>query len=42
MIDENDLITDDRTREFLSKWVDAFVTWIGKFAVPQQLHIAAE
>jgi chromate reductase len=42
MIDDNFLITDDRTREFLGKWVDAFVTWIGKFAVPQQLKIAAE
>src|SRR3569623_3513712 len=42
MIDENDLITDERTREFLLKWVDAFVGWIGKFAVPQPLRIAAE
>ena len=42
MIDENFLITDERARLFLGKWVDAFVTWIGKFAVAQQLKIAAE
>ena len=42
MIDDNHLITDDRTRLFLTKWLDAFVAWIGKFAVPQQLKIAAE
>jgi len=42
MIDADDLITDERTREFLLKWVDAFVTWIGRFAVPRQLRIAAE
>lgn len=42
MIDDNFLNTDERTRVFLTKWVDAFVTWIGKFAVPQQLKIAAE
>lgn len=42
MIDDNHLITDERTREFLRKWVDAYVSWIGKFAVPQPLRIAAE
>jgi chromate reductase len=42
MIDEDYLITDERTREFLRKWVDAFVAWIGRFAAPQQLRIAAE
>ena len=42
MIDENHLITDERTRAFLSGWVDAFTTWIGKFAVPEELTIAAE
>ena len=42
LIDENYLVTDERTREFLLKWVDAFVTWIGKFAVREPLRIAAE
>lgn len=42
MIDDNHLITDERTREFLLKWVDAYVSWIGRFAVPQPLRIAAE
>jgi chromate reductase len=42
MIDENHLITDERTRLFLAKWVDAYVAWISRFAVPQQLKIAAE
>lgn len=42
LIDENHLITDERTRLFLAKWVDAFVGWIGKFAEPQPLRIAAE
>jgi chromate reductase len=42
MIDENHLITDERTREFLSRWIDAFVAWIGRFAEPQRLDIAAE
>lgn len=42
MIDENDLITDERTREFLSRWVEAFVSWIGTFAAPQPLRVAAE
>ena len=42
MIDEDYLITDERTRLFLGKWLDAFVTWIGRFAEPQQLKIAAE
>jgi chromate reductase len=42
MIDENFLITDERTRAFLGTWVDAFVGWIGRFALPQPLRIAAE
>ena len=42
MIDEDYLITDERTRLFLGKWLDAFVAWIGRFAEPQQLKIAAE
>jgi chromate reductase len=42
MIDENFLITDERTREFLKTWTEAFVRWIARFAVPQQLKIAAE
>ena len=42
MIDENHLITDERTRDFLRKWLDTYVAWIGKFAVPEPLRIAAE
>jgi len=42
MIDENYLITDERIREFLLKWVDAYIGWIGKFAAPRQLKLAAE
>lgn len=42
MIAENHLITDERTREFLRRWLDAYVAWIGRFAVPQPLRVAAE
>jgi chromate reductase len=42
MIDADHLITDERTRDFLRNWVDAYVAWIGKFATPQPLRIAAE
>jgi len=42
MIDENHLITDERTRDFLRKWVDSYVAWIGRFALPRQLRVAAE
>jgi chromate reductase len=42
LIDENHLITDERTRDFLNRWVDAYVSWIGRFAAPQQLRVAAE
>jgi chromate reductase len=42
MIDADHLITDERTRDFLRNWVDAYVAWIGKFAAPQPLRIAAE
>jgi chromate reductase len=42
MIDDNHLITDERTREFLNRWLDAYVAWIGRFAAPQQLRVAAE
>jgi chromate reductase len=42
MIDADHLITDERTRDFLRNWVDAYVAWIGKFATPQPLCIAAE
>lgn len=42
MIDEDFLITDERTRLFLGKWVDHFVAWIARLAPPQELRIAAE
>lgn len=42
MIDDNHLVTDGRTRDFLRKWVDAYVAWVGRFAAPQPLRIAAE
>jgi hypothetical protein len=42
MIDDNHLITDERTREFLNRWLDAYVAWIGRFAARQQLRVAAE
>lgn len=42
MIDDDYLITDERTRLFLQKWLDAFVVWIARFAAPQELRIAAE
>ena len=42
MIDEDYLITDERTRLFLGKWVEAFTHWIDRFAVPRELKIAAE
>jgi chromate reductase len=42
LIDENFLITDERTRLFLQNWVDSFVAWIARFAVPQSLRVAAE
>lgn len=42
LIDENHLITDERTRLFLGRWVDAFVHWIARFAVPRELKVAAE
>lgn len=42
MIDDNHLITDERTREFLRRWVDAYVAWIRRFAATQPLRVAAE
>jgi chromate reductase, NAD(P)H dehydrogenase (quinone) len=42
LFDEHDLITDERTRLFLGKWVDSFVGWIGRFVAPQAIRIAAE
>ena len=42
LIDEDHLITDERTRLFLQKWVDSFVAWIARFAVPEQVRVAAE
>jgi chromate reductase, NAD(P)H dehydrogenase (quinone) len=42
LFDEHDLITDEPTRLFLGKWIDAFVGWIGRFAAPQAIRIAAE
>lgn len=42
LIDADYLITDERTRLFLQKWVDSFVAWIGRFAAPEQLRVAAE
>lgn len=42
MIDDDFLITDDRTLVFLRKWVDHFVAWIAKFAAQRELRVAAE
>ncbi|HVY50542.1 MAG TPA: NAD(P)H-dependent oxidoreductase [Devosia sp.] len=42
LIDDNYLITDERTRAFLLKWVDAFVAWIDRFGAQQPLAVAAE
>lgn len=42
LIDEDYLITDDKTRAFLAGWVAKYTTWVSRFAVPQQLKIAAE
>jgi chromate reductase len=42
LIDEDYLITDDKTHEFLSSWVNKYTAWVRRFAVPQQLKIAAE
>ena len=42
LIDDDYLVTDDKTRDFLNGWVGKFTKWVGRFAVPQQLEIAAE
>jgi NAD(P)H-dependent FMN reductase len=42
LIDDDYLVTDDKTREFLNGWVNKYVAWVRRFAAPQQLKIAAE
>lgn len=42
LIDDNSLVTDDKTRAFLQGWVNKFTAYVGRFAAPQQLKIAAE
>ncbi len=41
LIDDDYLVTDDKTRDFLTGWVNKYVKWVGRFAAPQ-LRIAAE
>ena len=42
LIDDSSLVTDDKTRAFLQGWVNKFTAYVGRFAAPQQLKIAAE
>jgi chromate reductase len=42
LIDDDYLVTDDKTREFLNGWVNKYTAWVRHFAAPQQLNIAAE
>ena len=34
LIDANDTITDDATRQFLDRYLDQFETWVAKFVQP--------
>ena len=44
LVDENYLVTDDKTRDFLGGWVTKFSSFIERFATPRpvELKIAAE
>ena len=42
LIDDNSLVTDEKSRAFLQGWVDKFTAFVSRFAAPKQLKIAAE
>lgn len=42
LIDDDANVIDARTRLFLEGWVEKFTVWIGRFAEPKLLGIAAE
>jgi chromate reductase len=42
LIDDDFLVTNDTTRDFLTGWVNKYTAWVGRFATPAQLTVAAE